>query len=216
MRRALGLLVLLSLGGAVAQASASASADFVANGLWRIVYDIHGPMGMHTQRIQYECWLPDGTPTQGGWMFDGTGQAPAVQAAGKDHWVMHGIGGARPGPGGATYAVHNEPLQSTVDVRAAMQIPGGPWSMHDHKVFSVIGSVLHAAIERGQGHSAFAGVPVLDETWSERGHRIARRCPLVLPAAGVSTLQPAHVAALDAMQRLAHQMQAQDPHPDGG
>lgn len=213
---------MLAIAGIAASAAVWAggtSHDFVGPGLWRIVYDTHGPMGMHTLHTQFECWTPDGAPRDGGWLLpDGPPSATATpQPAGQGHWVYAGTPGTQYGPAGMTYAVHNAPLQSTVDVHGAVVMPQqGSWSMHDHKVFSEIGSVSHAYTVSGQGGSIFSKTPSLDETWTERGQRIATTCPVLLPAGSVSTLQPAQIPALQALQKLSRQMQAQDPHPNGG
>ena len=171
--------------------AAPSQQPFVAPGLWQIVSDVHGPMGQHTQLTQEQCWNAQGESNQG----------------------LVPLRGAR--VAGVTSDVSNTAHRSTVKVHSTLQMPGGGVTVQDATmVFTDAYNVLRRATMTGHG-SMKSTSAVLDETFTQRGHWLSAVCPATLPPAQTRTLAAANIPALTALQNLAGQMKALDPHPNG-
>lgn len=164
---------------------------FVAPGLWLIVTDTQGSMGQHTQLTQEQCW----------------------NAQGESGQNLIPMGGGR--MAGTTGDVRNTPHQSIVHAHATIQMPGAGVTVQDiTMVFTRGDSMLRKATMVGHGSMKSTSV-VLNETFTQHGQWVSATCPSTLPPAQIHTLAAANIPALTALQHLAAQLKAQDPHPNG-
>ncbi|WP_407275680.1 hypothetical protein [Halothiobacillus sp. DCM-1] len=161
--------------------------SFVAPGLWRVVSDVHGPMGRHTQITQMECWNADGS----------SGQA------------LLPLPGSRSGE--VTHQVVNTGKQSIVRLSTQMSLLQGAMTQQVTLVFALDNSVLHRATMTGHGRMTDSVSPILNETFTQTGVWIASVCPQTLPSPTQQVLQLQNIPALNALQNLARQMQAKAP-----
>ena len=171
--------------------SASPSAKpFVAPGLWEIVSDVQGPMQQRSQITQQACWNAQGE----------SGEAFPALSEGRIGQLQQ--------------SVTNTAHRSTVHLHGILPMPqAGPLVQDITMVFTRSDSALHRASMTG--HGSMSGMPVLDETFTQHGHWLAASCPAAMPPAQTRTLQAASLPGIAALQRLASQLQAQDPHPNG-
>lgn len=187
--RLVSWLAVVAFGGQLAVAAPS-SLPFVAPGLWKVVSDVQGPMQQHQQITQEECWNAQGE----------SGEALGALSGG--------------GVGNAQSTVTNTPHRSTVHLHSILPTPQGTLVQDVTLVFTLNNSARHRATMTGHGGMTGPN-PMLNESFTQHGHWLAAACPASLPAAQTRTLQTATLPAITALQKLAAQLHAEDPHPNG-
>lgn len=184
-RISMGLsLLLLNSGGANAAAH-----PFVAPGLWRIITEVHGPLDAHEVITQDECWSTQGESTE----------ARAQLSGG--------------GIGTTTNTVTNTDIQSIVHLHSILPTPQGVVEQNVTMVFKrQVNGIRQATMT---GHGAMSGPSPMDnDSFIQQGHWIAASCPNPLPKPETKILQNTHMPGMSALQKLAKQLQAEDPHPN--
>lgn len=168
----------------------AASQPFVAPGLWEIISDVHGPMQAHQVMTQEECWNSRGESTQATSRLSGGGMATT------------------------TNTVINTDLQSTVHLHSTLPTPQGVVVQNVTMVFRIqIGGIHKATMT---GHGAMSGPsPMVNNSFTQHGYWLAASCPDHLPETQTRILQNAQMPGMTALQKLANQLRAQDPHPNG-
>jgi hypothetical protein len=170
--------------------AAIANDPFVAPGLWRIVSDVHGPMNQHALISSEACW-----------------DARSGFVAYPHNYQIDTDKGA---PINGTQSVRNTGNTSTVHLHDTVASPQGAITQDIVQVYSTTRSVQHRATMTGHGSLTVAGAPILDESFTQHGRWLATVCPGILPAAHTQMLAPARIPALDALQKLAQKLQAED------
>ncbi len=172
---------------------ASASPDsqpMIAPGLWRIVSTIQGPWQQQSKLTQYECW---------------NAQTGSLQA------FLPNIGRSRNLETENT--VINSPHHTTVHLHSFQNLPNGTATQNVTMIFSDNRSVLHRATMTGSGRLKFSASPELGDHFTQHGHWISATCPIKLPKANLQELQKPVIPALQKLDALAKQLQAEDPDP---
>ncbi|MBN8745707.1 MAG: hypothetical protein J0I24_15645 [Thiomonas arsenitoxydans] len=187
--RLVAVLAVAAVGIRCATATPSAL-PFVAPGLWQIVSDVHGPMQQHQQITQEQCWNVQGESSQAFRTLSGGGL------------------------GNTQSTVTNTAHQSTVHLHSVLPTPQGTAVQDITLVFKRDSSGIDKATMTG--HGGMTGPdPMLNDSFTQQGHWLAATCPAELPAAQTRTLQRVNIPAITALQKLATQLQALDPHPNG-
>ncbi|OBS09343.1 hypothetical protein Thpro_021671 [Acidihalobacter prosperus] len=114
-----------------------------------------------------------------------------------------------------TYKISTSGLTSTVHTHAEFPGPHLRGALDTLMIFSAIGDAMHTATMKGTASVTYEGKnAILDVHATQTGYLISSTCPLMLPPSKMETLKPSHLPALDALQKLAKQLQAEDPHPN--
>lgn len=185
-RVSMGLLLLLLNTGR----AGAADNTFVAPGLWRIITEVHGPLEAHEVITQNECWSTQGESTE----------------------AMAQL--SRGGIGTTTNTVTNTDLQSIVHLHSILPTPQGVVMQNETMIFTrQIGGIPQATMK---GHGAMSGPSPMDnDSFVQHGHWLAASCPNHLPKTQTKILQNTQMPGMPALQKLANQLQAEDPHPNG-
>ncbi len=181
-----GLLLLIScLATANGAYAVTDHHRFVAPGLWLVTADIVGSMGQRSRLTQEQCWTVQGDSGQSLIPLPRSGQV-ATQ----------------------TSTVHTGVHSTTVHLLAQVPMPEGTMTQDITLVFARGGTM------KGHGRMTAPATPILDETFTEHGHRLATNCPATLPPAKLVTLSSGQIPAITALQHLARQLKAQSsPQP---